>query len=95
MVKRLPLAARRIFVWLFVPVALMGVIAVLPSTTLEPAQLGMCVDISNADQETVNREFDLMAAMKVTWIRADFDWSVAHARLAAQLRGVGFVEQRQ
>lgn len=73
--KRLPVAARRMFVWLFVAVALMGVIAVLPLKILEPAQLGMCVDISNADQETVNREFDLMADMKVTWIRADFDWS--------------------
>lgn len=75
MLKRLTLAARRILVWLFLPLALMGIIAALPFKTPRPAELGMCIDISNADEATVRREFDLMAAMKVTWIRADFDWS--------------------
>ena len=68
-------SARRILVWLFVPLVLLGVLALSPVGPVGPVQLGMCVNIADADAATVGREFDLMAAMKVTWIRADFDWS--------------------
>lgn len=36
----------------------------------------MCVHLVGADTATIKREFDLMAAMHVTWIRMDLDWSV-------------------
>lgn len=61
--------------WLLVPVALVGVLALSRVPPAGPAQLGMCVNLWDTDDATVSREFDLMAAMKVTWIRADFDWS--------------------
>lgn len=34
----------------------------------------------NSDPTTIAREFGLMTAMHVTWIRADFDWSAIEAR---------------
>jgi hypothetical protein len=61
--------------WLLVPLVLLGVLALSPVGPVGPVQLGMCINIADADAATVGREFDLMAAMKVTWIRADFDWS--------------------
>lgn len=61
--------------WLSLPVALIGVLALAPVEPVGPAQLGMCINISNTDAATVSREFDLISAMKVTWIRTDFDWS--------------------
>jgi polysaccharide biosynthesis protein PslG len=73
--RRLPLGARRALVWLVAPVLLVGVLALTPAGPAGPPQLGMCVNLMNADAATVSREFDLMAAMKVTWIRTDFDWS--------------------
>jgi polysaccharide biosynthesis protein PslG len=61
--------------WLLVPVALTAVLALSQVGTVPPAELGMCINIAEADPATVSRQFDLMAAMKVTWIRADFDWA--------------------
>ena len=72
---RLPITARRTFVWLIVPLVLGGVLALAPVGTAGPAQLGMCISLRDTDAATASREFDLMAAMKVTWVRADFDWS--------------------
>jgi polysaccharide biosynthesis protein PslG len=78
--NRLPVTARRIFLWLFAPLVLIGVLALSPVGTVGPAQLGMCIRITDVDATTVNREFDLMAAMKVTWVRADFDWSAIESQ---------------
>lgn len=40
-----------------------------------PAEIGMTVHLRGADAATVKREFDLMAAMNVNWVRMDVDWS--------------------
>jgi polysaccharide biosynthesis protein PslG len=69
------MSPRRIYVWLLVPVVLIVLLALSSVRAVGPAQLGMCIQIADADAATVSREFDLMAAMKVKWIRADFDWS--------------------
>lgn len=74
--KRLPTSARRKLMWLLVPPVPLGVLAPSPVGPVGPVQLGMCINIADADAATVGREFDLMAAMKVTWIRADVDWSL-------------------
>jgi hypothetical protein len=76
----LPKNACRIFVWLSVPLVLIGVLALTPVGKGGPVQLGMCVNLADADPTTVSREFDLMAAMKVTWIRVDFDWSAIESQ---------------
>ncbi|WP_232066730.1 cellulase family glycosylhydrolase [Mycobacterium parmense] len=73
--NRRPRRTGRILMWLSLPVALIGVLALAPVEPVGPAQLGMCINISNTDAATVSREFDLISAMKVTWIRTDFDWS--------------------
>jgi hypothetical protein len=78
--NRLTKGAGRILLWLLVPVALIGVLALSQVGTVAPAQLGMCISLANTDQATVKREFDLMAAMKVTWIRADFDWAAIESQ---------------
>lgn len=38
-------------------------------------EIGMTVRLVDTDPATVTREFDLMASMHVSWVRADFDWS--------------------
>ncbi len=73
--RRLPRGTPGTLAWLLVPLVLVAVLALSPVGRVGPAQLGMCINIADADPATVSREFDLMAAMKVTWIRADFDWS--------------------
>ncbi|WP_197283592.1 cellulase family glycosylhydrolase [Mycobacterium sp. Marseille-P9652] len=57
------------------PVGLIAALALSHWTPLGPVQLGMCINIVDGDAATISREFDLLAAMKVTWVRADFDWS--------------------
>jgi hypothetical protein len=42
-------------------------------------RIGIMARILNTDSATITREFDLMAAMRVTWVRADFDWSAIEA----------------
>lgn len=39
-------------------------------------EIGMTVHLRGADPENFKRQFDLMAAMNVTWVRLDIDWSV-------------------
>ncbi|MEH3139289.1 MAG: cellulase family glycosylhydrolase [Mycobacterium kyogaense] len=42
----------------------------------DPASgIGMTLHLRGADAATVKQEFDLMAAMGVTWVRIDMDWS--------------------
>ncbi|ULP38198.2 glycoside hydrolase family 5 protein [Mycolicibacterium rufum] len=38
--------------------------------------IGMTVHYRSADTATLDQQFDAMAAMKVTWVRVDVDWSV-------------------
>ncbi|MED5814340.1 cellulase family glycosylhydrolase [Mycolicibacterium sp. 050232] len=40
-----------------------------------PAAIGMNVHYRDDDAATVKRQFDLMAAMNVDWVRVDVDWS--------------------
>ena len=42
--------------------------------------IGMTLHLRGADAATVKREFDLMAAMNVTWVRIDIDWSAVEPR---------------
>ena len=62
-------------VWPFVLMVVIGLLAQSSVRAAGPAQLGMCIHMMDADAATVSREFDLMSAMKVSWVRADFDWS--------------------
>jgi hypothetical protein len=78
--NRLPKRVGQTFLWLVVPLALIGVLALTPIGRGEPVQLGMCVNLADADPATVSREFDLMGAMKATWIRVDFDWSAIESQ---------------
>ena len=69
---------RRIHVWVLSIVALTGlafVSCVSPREAVGPIEIGMMVRLLNTDPATIAREFDLMARMHVTWVRADFDWS--------------------
>lgn len=55
-------------------------IACIPLSCQAPAsgvEIGMTVHSRGADAAAIKRQFDLMAAMNVTWVRVDFDWSVA------------------
>lgn len=40
-------------------------------------EIGMTVHSRGADAAAIKQQFELMAAMNVTWVRVDFDWSVA------------------
>lgn len=42
--------------------------------------IGMTLHLRGADAATVKREFDLMAAMNVSWVRIDVDWSAVEPR---------------
>jgi polysaccharide biosynthesis protein PslG len=42
-------------------------------------EIGMTVHSRGADTAAIKRQFDLMTAMNVTWVRVDFDWSVAES----------------
>lgn len=44
-----------------------------------PVEIGMTVHSRGADAAAIKRQFDLMAAMNVAWVRVDFDWSVAES----------------
>ncbi|KUH99569.1 beta-galactosidase [Mycolicibacterium acapulense] len=44
------------------------------------ADIGMTVHYRGADADTVKRQFDLMAAMGVTWVRVDIDWSAVESK---------------
>jgi GH35 family endo-1,4-beta-xylanase len=44
--------------------------------SVEPAEIGMNLHFRGADAATIKRQFDLMAAMNVAWVRVDVDWSV-------------------
>jgi polysaccharide biosynthesis protein PslG len=39
-----------------------------------PSRIGMMLQLHGTDPATVAREFDLLAEMHVTWVRASFDW---------------------
>ena len=39
-------------------------------------EIGMTVHFRGADAASLTRQFDLMTAMHVTWVRMDIDWSV-------------------
>jgi hypothetical protein len=40
-------------------------------------EIGMTVHSRGADAAAIKQQFELMATMNVTWVRVDFDWSVA------------------
>lgn len=40
------------------------------------AEIGMLLHFRGADQATIERQFDLMTAMNITWVRIDIDWEV-------------------
>ncbi len=47
----------------------------LSARAVERPEIGMNVQLADSDAATIERAFDLMAAMHVTWIRMDIDWS--------------------
>ena len=65
-------------VWLWalsaVVLGLVLVLSELPRGAVGPSRIGMMLQLHGTDQATVTREFDLLAQMHVTWVRASFDW---------------------
>lgn len=54
----------------------LGLCAVSCQPSTPRAPIGMTVHFRDADTDSVQRQFDLMAQMGVTWVRVDIDWSV-------------------
>ncbi|MDV3134729.1 GH39 family glycosyl hydrolase [Mycobacterium sp. 29Ha] len=48
--------------------------------SVPPVEIGMTMHSRGADAAAIAQQFDLMAAMNVTWVRVDFDWSVAESQ---------------
>jgi polysaccharide biosynthesis protein PslG len=44
------------------------------------AEIGMVLHYRGADATAIRRQFDLMSAMNVTWVKIDMDWSVVEGR---------------
>lgn len=57
--------------------ALIGVTVSACQTTspVSRVPIGMTVHVRDADTANLKRQFDLMAEMKVTWVRVDINWS--------------------
>lgn len=53
------------------------IIPVSCQATSPVVEIGMTVHSRGADREAIKRQFELMDRMNVTWVRVDFDWSVA------------------
>lgn len=49
------------------------------SSPASRVEIGMTVHFRGADATNFKRQFDLMAAMNVTWVRMDIDWSVVES----------------
>jgi hypothetical protein len=66
----------RIQVWALsiVVLSVVLVVSVMSWGAVGPSKIGMMVQLHGTDSATVGREFDIMAKMHVTWIRASFDW---------------------
>lgn len=67
------MTARRWLVCLLLLVTVSSTVSACQSIHQVP--IGMNVHYRGDDAATVKREFDLMAAMNVTWVRVDVDWS--------------------
>jgi len=55
-------------------------IACIPLSCQAPppaVEIGMTMHSRGADTAAIKRQFDLMKAMNVTWVRVDLDWSIA------------------
>lgn len=61
-------------------VVLIGLSTVSCQSSGPESEIGMTVHVRDADSTTVARKFDLMAAMDVTWVRMDIDWSVVERK---------------
>ncbi|MBB2992007.1 hypothetical protein FHR72_003503 [Mycolicibacterium iranicum] len=57
-------------------VILCGLTALSCGTAEPRPEIGMTVHSRGADGAAINRQFDVMAEMNVTWVRVDIDWSV-------------------
>lgn len=53
-----------------------GVAAISCNTSASSTEIGMTIHSRGVDAATLKRQFDIMADMKVAWIRVDIDWSV-------------------
>jgi hypothetical protein len=49
------------------------------SSPASRVEIGMTVHFRGADDANFKRQFDLMAAMNVTWVRLDIDWSAVES----------------
>lgn len=53
----------------------LSVLSCQASVASKQPDIGMTVHSRGADAETIKRQFDLMAAMHVTWVRVDVGWA--------------------
>lgn len=72
MVKR-PRTALRL---LLVVVLALTLLSCHSERSAEQAPIGMLLHFRGEDDASIERQFDLMTAMGVTWVRIDFDWAV-------------------
>lgn len=70
---------RRIFARLLA-VVLVGFAAMSCGTSTPQVDIGMTLHSRGADSAAVERQFDVMSAMKATWVRVDIDWSAVETQ---------------
>ncbi|MDP9166749.1 MAG: cellulase family glycosylhydrolase [Actinomycetota bacterium] len=58
---------------------LIGVSAVACQASPPHVEIGMTVHLRGADAANLKKQFDLMADMKVSWVRMDVDWSAVES----------------
>jgi hypothetical protein len=64
---------------LLLSLVLICVTAASCSAPVPSEEIGVTLHFRGSDESTVKRQFDLMAAMNVRWVRVDLDWSVIEA----------------
>jgi hypothetical protein len=51
-----------------------------PIPPTKPVPIGMTLHFRGADPANIARQFELMAAMKMSWVRIDIDWSAVESQ---------------
>ena len=71
------MSGRRATVLRLLWLVLIACIPLSCQASVPTVEIGMTVHSRGAGAAEIKRQFDLMAAMNVTWVRVDFDWAVA------------------
>ncbi|WP_333892674.1 GH39 family glycosyl hydrolase [Mycolicibacterium gadium] len=74
------MTGRRVRVARLLSLVLIACIPLSCQASVPPVEIGMTMHSRGADAAAIKRQFDLMSAMNVAWVRVDFDWSVAESQ---------------